>query len=124
MRGTAAFTYVPDAAGMASFENARVYPVTVLKATGANVVVMSLDAGSAKAEHTADEPALLQVIEGSVTVRLQGEAIALAPGDLLHIERGVPHSIEASERARVQLTILLVDSPGPSRIPEPSLRDN
>jgi quercetin dioxygenase-like cupin family protein len=119
-----AFTVVDDAAGMAAFEEGRVKPVTVLKATGANVVVFAFDAGTELREHTADEPALLQVLEGNVTVQLTGETVALRPGDLLHIEPGVPHSVEAAERARLQLTILMIDSPGPSHIPAPSLRQS
>ena len=50
------------------------------------------------------------------------EPIVLRPGDLLHIEPGVRHNVEAAERARLQLTVLMIDSPGPSHIPEPSLR--
>jgi quercetin dioxygenase-like cupin family protein len=121
---TDTFTVVTDAAGMAEFEPGRVKPVTVLKATGANVVMFALDAGTALREHTADEPALVQVLEGAVTVRLAGQTVALKPGDLLHIEPGVPHSVEAAERARLQLAILMIDSPGPSGIPEPSLRES
>ena len=122
MPETKVFTFVENAAGMAPFEEGRVKPVTVLKSTGANVVVFAFDAGTELREHTADEPALLEVLEGAVTVQLAGEMVAMQPGDLLHIEPGVPHSVEAAERARLQLTILMIDSPGPSHIPAPSLR--
>ena len=79
----AEFTFVDDAAGMAPFEEGRVKPVTVLKSTGANVVVFAFDAGTELREHTADEPALLEVLEGAVTVQLAGETVAMQPGDLL-----------------------------------------
>jgi quercetin dioxygenase-like cupin family protein len=111
------FTYVDDAAGMAEFEAGRVKPVSVLKATGANVVVFAFDAGTELHEHTAKQPVLLQALEGALTVRLAGETVVLRPGDLLHIEPGVPHSVEAAERARLQLTVLMIDSPRPSHIP-------
>lgn len=120
MQDPVVFTFVENAAGMAVMEPGRVKPVTVLKSTGANVVVFAFDAGSVLREHTADEPALLQSIEGTVTVRIAGESLTLQPGDLLHIEPGVAHSVEAAEPARLQLTILQIDSPGPSRIPAPS----
>jgi quercetin dioxygenase-like cupin family protein len=124
MPETNAFTYVENAAGMAGMEPGRVKPVTVLKATGANVVVFAFDSGAVLREHTADEPALVQALEGAVTVRLAGETVSLQPGDLLYIEPGVPHTVEAAERARLQLIVLMIDSPGPSHIPAPSLRES
>ena len=111
------FTYVENAAGMADFTDGRVKPVSVLKSTGANVVMFAFEPGTELREHTAYQPALLQAIEGSLIVRLCGETITLTPGDLLHLEPHVPHSVEAAERARLQLTVLMIDSPGPSHIP-------
>lgn len=111
------FTYVDGAAGMAEFTAGRVKPVSALKATGANVVVFAFEAGTELREHTAQQPVMLQVLEGELTIRLAGESFELTPGDLLHIEPHVPHSVEAVERAKLQLTVLMIDSPGPSKIP-------
>lgn len=116
------FTTVVDAAGMAAYEAGRIKPVSVLKATGANVVIFAFDAGTELREHSAQQPVLLQVLEGALTVRLDGEAVALRPGDLLHIEPGVAHSVEAADRARLQLTVLPIDSPGPSHVPLEPIR--
>ena len=113
----AQFTYVDDAAGMAEFDPDRVKPVAVLKATGANVVVFAFDAGSELREHTAQYPALLQALEGTLSVTIGDQALALTPGDLLHIEPHVPHSVTAAEQAKLQLTVLMIDSPGPSKVP-------
>jgi quercetin dioxygenase-like cupin family protein len=113
----AKFTYVDGAAGMAEFTDGRVKPVTVLKSTGANVVMFAFEPGTELREHTAYQPALLQAIEGSLSVQVGGETITLNPGDLLHLEPHVPHSVVAAERARLQLTVLMIDSPGPSHIP-------
>ncbi|MCA9858155.1 MAG: cupin domain-containing protein, partial [Thermomicrobiales bacterium] len=98
----AEFTYVDDATGMAEFVSGRVKPVSVLKATGANVVVFAFDAGSELREHTAHQPVMLQAIEGALAVQIAGETYSLIPGDLLHIEPGVPHSVTTTERAKVQ----------------------
>src|SRR5215204_2649234 len=113
----AEFTYVERAAEMVEFTLGRVKPMTVLKATGANVVVFAFEPGTELREHTADEPALLQPLEGELTVRLAGQTVTLRMGDLLHIEPNVPHSVTAAGPAKLQLTILMIDSPGPSRIP-------
>lgn len=111
------FTFVEDAAGMAEFQESRVKPVSVLKATGANVVVFAFPAGGELREHTAQYPALLQSLEGTLDVQIAGQAFQITPGDLLHIEPHVAHSVTAEENARLQLTVLMIDSPGPSGVP-------
>lgn len=111
------FTFVDHAPGRAHFEAGRAKPVTVLKSTGANVVVFAFEPGTGLPQHTAQYPVLLQTLEGSVIVQISGQTITLKPGDLLHIEPTVPHNVEAAERAKLQLTVLLIDSPGPSHIP-------
>src|SRR5688572_24430719 len=62
------FTAVDDIASFAEYEDGRVKPATVLKSTGANVVVFAFDAGTELREHHATGPVLLQVLEGAVTV--------------------------------------------------------
>ncbi len=111
------FTFVEGAAGMAEFEESRVKPVAVLKATGANVVVFAFPAGSELREHTAQFPVLLQSIEGTLDVGISGSTFRLTPGDLLHIEPHVAHNVVAENDARLQLTVLMIDSPGPSKVP-------
>lgn len=115
--GTEKFTAIDDVRPMAPLKPGGVMPVSVLKSTGANVVVFAFDAGSVLREHTATYPALLQVLEGEVVVALDGLEVPLQPGGILHIEPHVPHSVHAAEQARLQLTVLLIDSPGPTHIP-------
>src|SRR5690606_18468358 len=106
-----------NAASMAEYEDGRVKPASVLKSTGANVGVFAFDAGAVLREHTALQPVLLQALEGSLTVDIAGQQFLIGPGDLFHIEPGVPHSVSTQERARLQLTVLMIDSPGPSTVP-------
>jgi quercetin dioxygenase-like cupin family protein len=111
------FTTVANASAMAAYEPGRAKPVSVLKATGTNIVVFAFDAGTGVREHVAQQPVLLQALEGTLTVEFENEVVKLRPGDLLHIEQGVPHSVEAAERAKLQLMVLMIDRPGPSKIP-------
>jgi quercetin dioxygenase-like cupin family protein len=111
------FTFVAGAQSMAEFEDGRVKPVSVLKSTGANVVVFSFDNGAVLREHTTLQPVMLQALEGALTVQIAGQELMLYPGDLLHIEPSVAHSVTAVERSRLQLTVLMIDSPGDSKVP-------
>ncbi len=67
----AEFTYVDRAAEMAEFTTGRVKPVSVLKATGANVVVFAFEPGTGLPDHTAQQPVLLQALEGKLTVQIE-----------------------------------------------------
>lgn len=111
------FTLVDDAPSMAEYDEGRVKPVSVLKATGANVVVFAFDHGAVLREHSALQPVLLQAVEGTLSVTIDGQQFELTPGDLLHIEPHVQHSVTALEQAKLQLIVLMIDSPGPSKVP-------
>lgn len=111
------FTWVEGAAGMAEYEEGRVRPVSVLKSTGANVVVLAFDAGTELPQHESQQPILLQALEGVLDITVNGQQLMLSPGDLLHIEPGVQHNVVANEPAKLQLTVLMIDSPGPSTVP-------
>ncbi len=80
-------------------------------------MVFAFDAGTGLREHVAQQPVLLQVLEGTLTVEFGDEVVKLRQGDLLHIEQGVSHSVDAVEQAKLQLMVLMIDSPGPSKIP-------
>lgn len=112
------FTMVKDPLTMVEITSGRVYPVTVLKATGANVVIFGFSEGAELREHHARQPVLLQALSGCLQVSVAGEERVLQAGDLLHIEATVPHSVLALEDSHLQLTILMIDSPGPSHIPQ------
>jgi quercetin dioxygenase-like cupin family protein len=111
------FTYIEQAISMAEYEPDRVKPISVLKSTGANVVVFAFAAESHLPEHESKQPILLQALEGTLSITVNGQTITLTPGDLLHIEPAVRHSVIAHEPAKLQLTVLMIDSPGPSTIP-------
>ena len=111
------FTWIEDAIGMAVYEPDRVKPVSVLKSTGANVVIFACAAGSALHEHHSNQPILLQALEGTLGVTVDGQVLTLRPGDLLHIEPGVRHSVSAADQAKLQLTVLMIDSPGETTVP-------
>jgi quercetin dioxygenase-like cupin family protein len=79
---------------------------TVLRATGARVVLFAFDAGQELTEHTAAVPILLQVLDGRLRVGADGEHVELLPGGLVHIGERVPHTVLALEPSRMVLVML------------------
>ena len=66
----------------------------------------SLDAGQVLTEHTAAVPALLQVLDGHLRITADGRTVDLRPGGLVHLAARLPHTVEAVEPSRLQLTML------------------
>jgi quercetin dioxygenase-like cupin family protein len=56
-------------------------------------------------EHTSTRHATVQVVEGTGTLTLNGEKIALAPGEFIFMEANAPHSLEAATNLAFVLTL-------------------
>lgn len=55
-----------------------------------------LAANTEISEHTSTRNATVQVLEGSGSLTLKGETIALAPGIFIFMEANAPHALAAS----------------------------
>jgi len=78
---------------------------TLLKEPNLRIVLMALRAGGRMVEHRASGPISIQPIEGRFHFRLVEDSTELAVGQVLALEPGIPHSIEAIEDTVFLLTI-------------------
>ena len=95
-----------DVASLVQIQPEATVSRTVLQAQGARVVLFSFDTGQVLTEHTAAVPALLQVLDGHLRITADGRTIDLRPGGLVHLAGRLPHTVEAVEPSRLQLTML------------------
>ncbi len=72
-------------------------------------VLFSFQAGQSLPEHTTSSQITVQVVSGQLTFTVRGETRELAPGQLLLLEAGVPHTI----RAETDTIMLLTMTPDP-----------
>ena len=68
-----------------------------------NVTLFAFDGGQALSEHTASNPAIIQILKGTATVTLGADTVEAQPSAWIHMAAGLPHSITA----RTPLTMLL-----------------
>jgi quercetin dioxygenase-like cupin family protein len=78
---------------------------TLVKEPDLRIVLMALGADARLQEHHASGPISLQVIEGTIRVRLPTASIELTAGQLLAVESGIRHDVEAIEDSAFLLTI-------------------
>ena len=73
---------------------------------GGNVTLFSFDAGQGLEEHTSPFDALVLVEEGALMLTIGGEGVRATPGTIVLMPGGVPHALQAPERARMLLIML------------------
>ncbi len=80
--------------------------ITLAKEPDLRVVLTALKHGARVQEHQVGTQFTLQVLEGRLQVHLPSETIDLAAGQVLVVEAGVPHDVEALEESVFLLTIV------------------
>jgi quercetin dioxygenase-like cupin family protein len=76
------------------------------KTSGGNLTLFAFDAGQGLTEHTSPYDALVLVLEGTFTLTVGGTPVRAGAGTIVRMPAGVPHAVEAAERARMLLIML------------------
>lgn len=78
---------------------------TLVKRTDFRIVLTVLQSGARLHEHKAAGPISVQVIAGHIRMHVGGKIFDLPAGNLLALERALPHDVEALEDSAFLLTI-------------------
>lgn len=81
------------------------------KTSGGNITLFAFDAGQGLTEHTSPYDALVMTIDGVLTLTIGGREVQATPGTIVRMPAGVPHAVEAPERALMLLTMLREKEP-------------
>jgi quercetin dioxygenase-like cupin family protein len=87
--------------------------MTLLKRQGLRVVLVAMRAGTTIPSHRADGPLSLQVVEGTLRFSVASQEVTLGEGQVLTLQAGIPHSVEAIEESGFLLT-LATETPSPA----------
>lgn len=78
----------------------------VTKNEAGNITLFAFDKGQGLSEHTANFDAFVQVLDGEVEIRIDGQPHHLKRGDCIIMPAGHPHSLQATERFKMLLTMI------------------
>jgi quercetin dioxygenase-like cupin family protein len=70
------------------------------------LVLFGFDTGQELSEHTSSRAALIEVLEGTAEITLDGETHDAGPGTWLAMPPGMRHAIRATSPMRMALTLL------------------
>lgn len=78
---------------------------TLVRTSDLTVMLMVMRRGSHVAEHQANATASIQVLSGKVRLKLEARTVELTSGQLLALESGLRHNLEAPEDSAFVLTL-------------------
>ena len=77
----------------------------IKKATG-NLSLFAFDEGQELSEHTAPFDALVQVLDGSARIRIDGKDYDLEAGESIIMPANIPHAVKAVSRFKMLLSMI------------------
>ena len=89
-----------------AYQDGAIVSRTLIDEASATVTAFALDAGQRISEHSAPHEALLQVVDGTGEVRIDGEAFELSTGEAIMLPANVPHAVDAPSRFKMLLTMV------------------
>ncbi len=81
------------------------HSMPLFKTDRMRVMLIALRAGAALSSHRADGPITVQVIEGRITFSAESQTVTLAAGQMLSLQAGLPHAVNAPEESVFLLTV-------------------
>lgn len=104
--GTGEAPQVRRLADLVPYQAGSVVSRTIVKKPTGTVTLFAFDAGEGLSEHTAQFEALVQVLDGSVEIRIDGAPYVVSAGETLTLPAGHPHAMKALERFRMMLVMV------------------
>ena len=91
---------------LVDYQEGSVVSRVILKNEGGVITLFAFAEGEGLTEHQSPHEAVVQVLEGSVRVEIDGEAHEVSTGEGLHLPARVPHALLGGEPYKMLLTLL------------------
>jgi len=78
----------------------------IVKSEAGNVTLFSFDKGQGLTEHTAPFDAIVQVLDGTVEIRIDGNPHTVKKGECIIMPANHPHALSAVESFKMLLTMI------------------
>jgi quercetin dioxygenase-like cupin family protein len=87
--------------------------ITLFKTSALSLVLLAMKEGARLHEHRTEGSLTIQVVSGSVRVEAGDRRVALEPDEVLVLEPGLEHALEAVRESALLLTVVGPKGPGP-----------
>lgn len=79
---------------------------TVVDKPVGTITLFAFDKGQKLSEHTAPYDAVIQVIDGSGVVTIDGKANVVSSGEIIIMPANIPHSVLAEDKFKMMLIMI------------------
>jgi quercetin dioxygenase-like cupin family protein len=101
-----------DLSALVQYGEDAIVSRTLFESAAGTITAFAFDEGQGLSEHTTPFDALVQMIEGEGEFVVGGELHEVGTGQVILMPGGVPHTVEATTRLKMLLTMLQQDEPG------------
>lgn len=95
-----------DVADLVSYQEQTIVSRALVDKEAVTMTVFALDEGQSISEHSAPHAALLQVLDGTGKVEIDGDSYELFAGESIVFPANVPHAVDAPSRFKMLLTMV------------------
>ncbi|MFW5900334.1 MAG: cupin domain-containing protein [Halodesulfurarchaeum sp.] len=94
-----------DIDGLLEYQDGAIVSRTIVDRDDVTVTMFAVDAGQSISEHTAHHDAILQVLDGTAGVSIDGMEYEVGIGEGLVLPSGEPHALWGEDRFKMLLTM-------------------
>ena len=91
---------------LVEYQEGSVVSKEIIKKETGTVTVFAFDKNEGLSEHTAPVDAMVQVIDGTLELTIDGELFTLTKGNMIIMPANIPHALHAKERFKMVLTMI------------------
>jgi quercetin dioxygenase-like cupin family protein len=93
-------------ADLVAYQTNAIVSKQIIKKPAGTVTLFAFDAGESLSEHTAPFDALVEVVEGSAEIKIDGRIFEVPAGRMLLLPANIPHAVNAKQRFKMVLTMV------------------
>ena len=95
-----------ELSSLVEYSSDSIVSKTIVDKPAGTITLFAFDAGQRLSEHTAPYDAVVQVVDGTGQITIDGEAKDVTNGHIIIMPANVPHSVMANERFKMLLIMI------------------
>lgn len=92
--------------GSIDYQTKSIVSKQIIKKTSGNVTLFAFDKDESLTEHTSPYEALVQIVEGRMTITIGGQPFNVEEGEIILLPPNIPHGLVALEKTKMLLTMI------------------
>lgn len=100
------FSQAVNIQDLVDYEEGRVVSRTLAAKPHVNITLFAFDRGEEISAHTSPGDAMVQVLDGTALIDIDGEKITATAGQVVVMPANVPHAVTADTRFKMLLTVV------------------